>query len=75
MDLGYKYTHAIIFGNDAITSLGHTFWKLIPGKMKNLWTLSLVKSKIKSWTTDHSPNIFCKVFIEDLGIIETCLGP
>lgn len=65
----------MIFGNYAIASLGHKFWKVMPGKIKNLSTVSIFKSKIKSGTTDHTTSILCKVFVEGLDFIEVCSSP
>ena len=55
--------HTTHFGTDTISSLEPKIWKLTPHK-KTL-TLSIFKSKIKSWSVDKCFWRLCKVFVKD----------
>ena len=58
------------FGTDTIINLGPKIWKLVPDKIKNVSSLLVFKSRIKTWTTDNCPCRLCKTFVKDLGFIE-----
>ena len=62
------------FGTDIITNLGPNLWKLVPDEIKNASSLSIFKSRIKTWTSDNCPCRPCKTFVKDLGFIEVCLN-
>ena len=62
--------HTGHFGTDTITNLGPKIWKLVPDEIKNVSSLLVFKSRIKTWTTDNCPCRFCKTFVKDLDFIE-----
>ena len=52
--------HTVHFGTDTITNLGPKIWKLVPDEIKNVSSLLVFKSRIKTWTTDNCPCRLCK---------------
>ena len=65
--------HTTHFGTDVILNSEFKIEKLIPDKIKNTSTLSVFKSKIKSWSIDSCcPCRLCKVFVKHLGFVEVC---
>ena len=65
--------HTAYSGTD--TRLVPKLWKLIPGKIKHVSTLSVFKAKIKSWTTNNCQCRLCKIFERDLSFGEVCVSP
>ena len=62
--------HTTHFGNDTITNLEPNIWKLVPDEIKNVSSLLVFKSRIKTWSTDNSPCSLSKTFVKDPGFIE-----
>ena len=62
--------HTAHFGTETITNLGPKIWKLVLDEIKNVWSLLVFKSRIKTWTTDNYPCRLCKTFAKDLGFSE-----
>ena len=62
--------HTVHFGTDTITNLGPKIWKLVPDEIKNVSSLLVFKSRIKTWTTDNCPCRLCKLFVKYLDFIE-----
>ena len=62
--------HTAHFRPETITNLGPKLWKLVPDEIKNASSLSVFKSRIKTWTTDNCPCRLCKTFAKDLGFTE-----
>ena len=63
--------HTVHFGTETITNLGPKIWrKLVPDEIKNVWSLLVFKSRIKTWTTDNYPCRLCKTFVKDLAFSE-----
>ena len=62
--------HTAHFGTDTITNLGPKTRKLIPDEIKNASSLLVLKSKIKTRSTDNCPCRRYKTFDKDLGFIE-----
>ena len=62
--------HRAHFGTDTIINLGPKIWKLVPNEIKNVSSLLVFKSRIKTWTTDNCPCRLCKTFVKDLDFIE-----
>ena len=72
-DLGDAYETCLgvlNFGTDTITNLGPKIWKLVPDEIKNVSSLLVFKSRIKTWTTDNCPCRLCNTFVKDLSFIE-----
>ena len=62
--------HTAHFGNDTITNLEPKTWKLVPDEIKNVSSLLVFKSRIKTWNTVNSPCSLSKTFVKDPGFIE-----
>ena len=62
--------HTAHFGTDTITNLGPKIWKIVPDEIKNVSSLLVFKSRIKTWNTDNCPCRLCKSFFKGLGFIE-----
>ena len=69
-DLVNRNIHTAHFGTDTIINLGPKIWKLVPDKIKNVSSLLVFKSRIKTWITNNCPCRLCKTFVKDLSFIE-----
>ena len=59
----------VLYGSETLSSLGPQIWDLIPKELKNVTSLNVFKSKIKTWSTQHCPCRLCKKYINNLGFI------
>ena len=59
------------YGKNSVRYLGPLIWNAIPPFMKNANNLLDFKRNIKKWNLDHCPCRLCKVYIHNLGFINT----
>ena len=68
-DFQRRNVKTVIYGSETLWSLGPKIWDLIPIELRNLTSLNVFKSKIKSWSTQQCPCRLCEKYINDLGFI------
>ena len=70
--LANRNIHTEHFGTDTLTNSGPNLWKLVPYRIQNASTLSISKSRIKTWTVDNFSCRLWETFVKHLYIIKVC---
>ena len=58
-------------GTESLAHLGPKIWALIPTTIKNSKSLYIFKKKIRKWEPDKCPCRLCKIYVKNLGFVET----
>ena len=58
-------------GTESLSHLGPKIWSLIPATIKISKSLQIFKKEIRKWKPDKCPCRLCKIYIKDLGFIES----
>ena len=56
----------VICGSETLSSLGPQIWNLIQIELRNLTSLDVFQSKIKSWSTQQCLGHLCKKYINNV---------
>ena len=57
------------YGTDTVAYKAFQFWSTLPTRCKNLPSLDLFKSEIKSWHCSDCPCNICRIFVDCVGFI------
>ena len=63
------------YGKNSVRYLGPLIWKIVPSFYKNANNLLEFKRDIKKWTPKECPCRLCKVYVHDLGFINSSGNP
>ena len=56
-----------------ISHLAPKIWEQVPEDIKDSSSLDIFKRKIKSWIPNSCPCKICKLYIPDIGCLNTCI--
>ena len=56
-------------GSRSVSKLGAKIWKLLPREIKNSFSLTVFKNKIRMWTPEKCPCKLCQTCIKNAGYI------
>ena len=59
------------YGLETLTTLGPKLWEMIPAGIRNSISLSVFKTKIKTWVPRSCPCRLCKVYVPRLGFYDS----
>ena len=59
------------YGINSITYMGPKIWNFVPDEIKESKSLIVFKHKIKTWIPEKCPCTLCKVYVPNLGYLET----
>ena len=57
------------YGIETISNLGAKIWDLLPEEIKNTFSLSAFKTKIKKWIPKKRPCKVCQTYIKNISFI------
>ena len=57
-------------GTDSLAHLGPKIWAILPEYFKEIKTLELFKTRIKTWNPTNCPCKLCQLYVDGLGYIE-----
>ena len=57
------------YGTDTVVYKASQLWSTLPMRYKNLPSLDLFKSEIKSWHSNDCPCNICQIFVDGVGFI------
>ena len=60
-------------GTETLAHLGPKIWAIIPDCIKTSKSLYLFRKEIRKWKPEKCPCRLCKIYIKDLGFVETQL--
>ena len=60
-------------GTETLAHLGPKIWAIIPDCIKKSKSLYLFRKEIRKWKPEKCPCRLCKIYIKDLGFVETQL--
>ena len=58
-----RHVKTVKYDTDSLAYIAPKIWELVPNKMKNLESLTALKSVIKKWKTTNCPCHLCKNYI------------
>ena len=68
--------HKVFKGENSIRNFGPIVWNnMVPDNLKKCSNLAEFKKSIKLWTPRNCPCRLCKIYVKDVGFIETPLLP
>ena len=62
--------NSIYYGSETISFLDAKIWERLPSNIKDSENLNNAKSNIKSWKPENCPCRLCRLYTEDIGLIE-----
>ena len=57
------------YGTDTVAYKASQLWSTLPTRYKNLPSLDLFKSEIKTWNCNDCPCNICRIFVDGVGFI------
>ena len=57
------------YGQQSLSYLAPRIWNQVPNDIKNSTTVTIFKSKIKTWTPENCPCRLCKTYVPNLGFL------
>ena len=57
------------YGTDTVAYKASQLWSTLPTRYKNLPSLDLFKSEIKTWNCNDCPCNICRIFVDGVGCI------
>ena len=60
---------AVMYGSEAISSLGPKLWDILPMELKKIVSPSLFKKKIREWAQKNRLCRLCKTYVQNIGFL------
>ena len=58
------------YGIETATFVGSRIWSYMSSELKESMSLSVFRSKIKSWKPEHYPRKLCKIYLQRIGYLQ-----
>ena len=58
------------YGIETATFVGSRIWSYMSSELKESMSLSVFRSKIKSWKPEHYPCKLCKIYLQRIGYLQ-----
>ena len=62
-------------GIESVSNLGAKLWNLLPREIKNSFSITVFKNKIRKWTPEKCPCKLCQTYIKTLVIFDFSQTP
>ena len=66
-----RNVNSIYYDSETISFLGLKIWESLPSNIKDSQTLNIFKSNIESWKPENCPCHLCRLYIADVGFVES----
>ena len=74
--LARKNIRTTQYGIESVSNLGAKLWNLLPREIKNSFSITVFKNKIRKWTPEKYPCKLCQTYIKNAGyiwfLLDTC---
>ena len=74
--LARKNIRTTQYGIESVSYLGAKLWNLLPREIKNSFSITVFKNKIRKWTPEKYPCKLCQTYIKNAGyiwfLLDTC---
>ena len=67
--LARKNIRTTQYGIESVSNLGAKLWNLLPREIKNSFSLTVFKNKIRKWTPEKCPCKLCQTYRKNVGHI------
>ena len=67
--LARKNIRTTQYGIESVSNLGAKLWNLLPREIKNSFSITVFKNKIRKWTPEKCPCKLCQTYIKNVGYI------